>query len=73
METVKYKGCNYCKNYTFEGTCPAFDPNPIPIDIISGETRHVSPILGQSNSIVYEHSEKSIFHRRLEIEETVLP
>lgn len=71
METVKYKGCNYCKNYTFEGTCPAFDPNPIPIDIISGETKHILPILGQLNSIVYEYSEKSIFQRRMELEETL--
>jgi O-acetyl-ADP-ribose deacetylase len=71
VETAKYKGCNYCKNFTFEGTCLAFAPDPIPLDIISGETRHILPILGQSNSIVYEYSEKSIFQKRLEIEETV--
>jgi hypothetical protein len=65
----QYKGCNYCKHYRFDGTCPAFAPDPIPIDIISGQTKHTAPISGQKNSIVYEHSEKSIFQRRLELEE----
>jgi hypothetical protein len=72
MEAIKYKGCNYCKHYTFAGTCPAFEHGQIPIDIISGQTKHTSPITGQLNSIVYEYSEKSIFQRRLELEDTNL-
>jgi O-acetyl-ADP-ribose deacetylase len=69
MHSTEYKGCNYCKHFQFDGSCPAFSPDPIPLDIVSGQTKHFRPVSEQHNSIVYEHSDKSIFQRRLEQEE----
>lgn len=68
-DSSKYRGCNYCKHFHVDGSCPAFEPAPIPIDIVSGQTKHTVPILGQTNSIVYEYCEKSIFQRLLDLEE----
>jgi hypothetical protein len=63
-----YKGCNYCKHLRFDGTCPAFDPYTIPLEIVSGQIKHTTPMFGQNNLIVYEHCEKSIFQRMMEKE-----
>lgn len=68
-ESTKYKGCNYCKHFRYDGSCPAFEPDPIPIDIVSGQTKHISPVFGQKNSIAYENCEKSIFQRLMDEEE----
>jgi O-acetyl-ADP-ribose deacetylase len=64
----KYRGCSYCKHFRIDGGCPAFDPDPIPIDIVSGQTKHFDPILGQKNSIVYADCGKSIIQRLIEQE-----
>ena len=68
-QAIKYRGCNYCKHFRPDGGCPAFDPDPIPIDIVSGQTKHTFPLSGQHNSIVYEHYEKSIFQRLMDQED----
>jgi hypothetical protein len=68
-EAIPYRGCNYCKHFQFDGGCPAFYPDPIPIDIVSAQTRHTVPISGQKNSIVYEYCEKSIFQRFMDEED----
>lgn len=41
--------CLHCFNYDDEypGTCPAFFPDPIPDNILSGETTHEKPVAGQ--------------------------
>lgn len=62
---MKYKGCRYCKHFQFNHTCPAFDPDPIPIYIHSGQFKHTEPFPGQKNSIVYEPSEESYNERLL--------
>ncbi|MGL5793985.1 MAG: cytoplasmic protein [Waterburya sp.] len=49
----KYKGCKYCKHFRFDGTCAAF-LDKIPLDIVSGATKHIKPLPEQKNSIVYE-------------------
>jgi O-acetyl-ADP-ribose deacetylase len=68
-QDVSYRGCSYCKHFRVDGGCLAFDPNPIPIDIVSGQTKHTFPISGQNNLIVYENCEKSIFQRLMDEEE----
>jgi O-acetyl-ADP-ribose deacetylase len=68
-QITKYRGCSYCRHFRVDGGCPAFDPEPIPIDIVSGETKHITPILGQTNSIVYEDCGKSIIQRLLDEED----
>jgi O-acetyl-ADP-ribose deacetylase len=45
-QSIKYRGCSYCKHFRIDGSCHAFDPDPIPIDIVSGQTKHTIPILG---------------------------
>lgn len=60
---IKYKGCPYCKHYRFDGTCSAFYPDNIPIDIASGATKHITPLPGQKNSIVYEPADKPLLER----------
>jgi O-acetyl-ADP-ribose deacetylase len=68
-QNVSYRGCSYCKHFRVDGGCLAFDPNPIPIDIVSGQTKHTTPVFGQINLIVYEDCGKSIIQRLLEEEE----
>jgi O-acetyl-ADP-ribose deacetylase len=68
-QIIKYRGCSYCKHFRVDGGCPAFDPDPIPIDIIAGYTKHTNPISGQKNSIVYEDCGKSMVQRLLDEEE----
>ncbi|MGB8702422.1 MAG: hypothetical protein WCD18_23640 [Thermosynechococcaceae cyanobacterium] len=68
-EISKYRGCSYCSHFRVDGGCPAFDPDPIPIDIVSGQTQHIAPILGQGNSIVYEDCGKSMIQQLIEQEE----
>jgi O-acetyl-ADP-ribose deacetylase len=68
-QATRYRGCNYCKHFRADGGCSAFDPNPIPLDIVSGQTKHIFPVLGQNSSIVYEDCEKSIFQRLMDQEE----
>jgi hypothetical protein len=68
-QNIRYRGCSYCKYFRIDGGCPAFDPNPIPIDIVSGQTKHIAPVFGQTNSIVYEDCGKSMVQRLVEKEE----
>jgi hypothetical protein len=68
-QSLKYKGCSYCKYFRVDGGCEAFDPEPIPIDIVSGQTKHTTPIFGQKNSIIYEDSGKSIIQRLIDEEQ----
>lgn len=58
-----YKGCRYCLHYRVDGTCPAFEPRKIPLSIVSGQTKHLYPMLNQKNDIVYEPSTGSISYR----------
>ncbi|MGB3691600.1 MAG: hypothetical protein WA896_15580 [Spirulinaceae cyanobacterium] len=60
---AEYKGCKYCKHFQFDGSCAAFASEPIPLPIVSGEVKHIKPVLGQKNSIVYEATDKSILQR----------
>jgi hypothetical protein len=68
-KAIRYRGCNYCKYFRADGGCPAFDPDPIPLDIVSGQTKHTYPLSDQKNSIVYEDCEKSIFQRLMDEED----
>jgi O-acetyl-ADP-ribose deacetylase len=63
-QSIRYRGCGYCKHYRADGGCIAFDP--VLMDITIGYTKHTVPILGQANSIVYEDCGKSITHRILD-------
>ncbi|MEK0194341.1 MAG: cytoplasmic protein [Oscillatoriales cyanobacterium] len=60
---IEYKGCNYCRYFRPEGTCPAFEPGLIPIEIVSGQIKHTKPLPNQRNTIVYVRTEKSIIYR----------
>lgn len=64
---IEYYGCQYCKHFRIDGSCPAFYPNPIPLSIVSGKVKHIKPIFGQRNDIVYEFAGKSIIYRLDEI------
>jgi hypothetical protein len=68
-QNIKYRGCSYCQYFRVDRGCPAFDPDPIPIDIVSGQTKHTTPIFGQTNSIAYKDYGKSMVQRLLEEEE----
>ncbi len=61
--TTKYKGCNYCRHFRADGSCPAFDPGVVPIWIADGRFKHIEPWPSQKNTIVYEYTEKSIATR----------
>lgn len=58
-----YKGCNYCRHFRADGTCPAFDPGLIPLIIVDGQIKHTKPLIIQKNTIVYEQTEKHIIYR----------
>ncbi|MEG3845709.1 cytoplasmic protein [Microcoleus sp. herbarium19] len=60
---TNYKGCNYCRHFRPEGTCPAFDPGLIPMGIVDGRIKHTEPLASQKNTIVYEATEKWIGYR----------
>jgi O-acetyl-ADP-ribose deacetylase (regulator of RNase III) len=60
---IKYKGCQHCLHFRPDGTCSAFDPDPIPLSIVSGQIKHINPLQNQGNKIVYEPVEKSIIYR----------
>lgn len=45
--------CMRCKNYLRGNTCRAF-LNGIPEEIYSGRNKHIKPLKGQGNKIVYE-------------------
>ena len=46
--------CFKCRNFRrFQGGCLAF-PNGIPDQITSGQNQHSQPLIGQTNSIVFE-------------------
>ena len=62
MNNHKYRGCKYCQHFRFNGTCAAF-PDKIPLDIVSGATKHTKPLPNQKNSIVYELAEKPLLER----------
>lgn len=50
---IEYKGCQYCLYFRPDGTCPAFAPGLIPIEIVSGQIKHIKPLPNQRNTIVY--------------------
>jgi len=58
-----YKGCNYCRHFRADGTCPAFDPGIIPLIIVDGQIKHTKPLPNQKNTIVYDPTEKHIIYR----------
>ncbi len=60
---IEYKGCQYCLHFRPDGTCPAFDPDTIPLSIVSGQIKHITPLLNQGNTIVYKSAGKSIIYR----------
>ncbi len=60
---IEYKGCQYCLHFRPDGTCSAFDPDPIPFFIVSGQIKHIEPLQNQGNKIIYEAVEKSIIYR----------
>lgn len=60
---IEYKGCQHCLHFRPDGTCPAFDPDFIPLPIVSGQIKHIKPLPAQGNTIVYEPSGKSIVYR----------
>ncbi|MEH1857739.1 MAG: macro domain-containing protein [Nostoc sp.] len=60
---IEYKGCQYCVHFRPDGTCPAFDPDTIPLPIVSGQIKHIKPVSNQENTIVYEPVKKSIIYR----------
>ncbi|MDS3861224.1 hypothetical protein RIF25_10440 [Thermosynechococcaceae cyanobacterium BACA0444] len=61
-----YFGCRVCRHFNLDGSCPAFAPRPIPLSIISGEIKHLTPLPGQANDIVYEHISELEAKERLE-------
>ncbi|MFL9458855.1 macro domain-containing protein [Tolypothrix bouteillei VB521301_2] len=60
---IEYKGCQFCLHFRPDGTCSAFDPDRIPLSIVSGQIKHIKPLQNQENKIVYEPLEKSIIYR----------
>lgn len=62
MNNNKYKGCKYCKHFRFDGTCTAF-PTKIPLDIVSGATKHLKPLPNQKNNIIYEPATEPLLAR----------
>lgn len=62
MNSINYKGCKYCEHFRFDGTCTAF-PQKIPLDIVSGATKHTKPLPNQGNSIVYKPATKPLLER----------
>ena len=59
---VEYKGCKYCEYFRFDGTCTAL-PDKIPLDIVSGATKHTFPLPNQGNSIVYKPATEPLLER----------
>lgn len=56
--------CSHCHNYDSEypGTCPAFFPDRIPQNILSGESTHESPVDGQKiNTVLFEPDNEYIY------------
>jgi hypothetical protein len=47
--------CENCRHYIGETSrCPAFGYNPIPWAIFFGADKHLKPVKGQRNNIVFE-------------------
>lgn len=55
-EPLVIVSCNNCKHYDFENmdhfACKAF--SNIPKEILTGKNKHLSPLDGQVNDIVFE-------------------
>ena len=60
---IEYRGCNWCQHFRPDGSCKAFYPKPIPLGIVSGSIKHIKPMFGQKNQIVYEPASANIIYR----------